>query len=56
MRFSFAQPAHVDSPCDVARVTIDTLPDVALLAIFDIYKYEEQILEAWHAPVYVCQK
>ena len=41
--------------CDVARVTIDTLPDVALIEIFDSYMYEEQI-EAWYALVHVCRK
>ena len=41
--------------CDVARVTIDTLPDVALLEIFEFYMYEEQIT-AWYALVHVCQR
>jgi F-box-like len=36
-------------------VTIDTLPDVALLEIFDFYMYEEQI-EAWYALVHVCRQ
>jgi hypothetical protein len=35
---SFAcHPATVADPCDVGRVTIDMLPDVALLEIFDCY-------------------
>jgi hypothetical protein len=36
-------------------VTIDTLPDVALLEIFDFYMYEEQI-EVWYALVHVCRQ
>jgi hypothetical protein len=39
----------------VAQVTIDMLPDVALLRIFDFYVYEEQI-EVWHTLVHVCRK
>jgi hypothetical protein len=39
----------------VAPATIDVLPDIALLDIFDFYLYEEQI-EAWHTLVHVCQK
>ena len=43
--------------CDVARATIDMLPDVALLEIFDSYvtalRYKKQ---AWHTLVHVCQK
>jgi hypothetical protein len=46
--------------CNVARVTIDVLPDVALLEIFHFYVdaeriyYEEQI-EAWQTLVHVCR-
>jgi hypothetical protein len=36
-------------------VTIDTLPDVALLDIFEFYLDENQI-EAWHTLVHVCLK
>jgi hypothetical protein len=39
---------------DVARVTIDMLPDVALLEIFDIYTLEDE--EEWHTLVHVCRK
>ena len=43
--------------CDVARATIDMLPDVALLEIFDSYVislgYKKQ---AWHTLVHVCRK
>ena len=40
--------------CDVARVTIDTLPDIALLIIFDFYVD----IEEWHwrTLVHVCQQ
>ena len=54
VRSSIATWADVDR-CDVARVTIDTLPDIALLETFDYYMYEEQI-EAWYALVHVCRK
>jgi hypothetical protein len=36
-------------------VTIDILPDEALLTIFDFYVDEEEI-NAWHTLVHVCQK
>lgn len=36
----------------MARVTIETLPDVALLEIFDFYTDEDQI-EAWHTLVHL---
>jgi len=33
--------------CDIGRVTIDVLPDVALLNVFDFYENEaEQIVES----------
>ena len=38
---------------DVARVTIDMLPDVALLGIFDFYVGEAGL--SWHVLVHVCQ-
>jgi hypothetical protein len=48
--------------CGVGRVTIDMLPDVALLEIFDCYmdqaqlEYDEaHIAEAWYTLVHVCQ-
>ena len=48
---------------DVARVTIDMLPDVALLTIFDFYMDGIEVevankkdLEAWHTLVHVCRK
>ena len=49
------QPAPPVDWCDVARVTIDMLPDVALLEIFDFYVDEEHIQE-WHILVHVCRK
>jgi hypothetical protein len=41
--------------CDVAQVTIDVLPDVALLDIFDFYMDEEHI-DSWYTLVHVCRK
>jgi hypothetical protein len=39
---------------DVAPVTIDMLPDVALLEIFDFYVKAQ--IKAWHLLVHVCRK
>ena len=36
-------------------MTIDALPDVALLEIFEFYMYKEQVT-AWYALVHVCRK
>ena len=41
--------------CNVAWVTIDMLPDVALLEIFHFYVDGEWI-QAWHTLVHVCRK
>jgi len=38
---------------DVAHVTIDVLPDVALLEIFDFFM-DQFMTEAWHTLVHVC--
>ena len=38
--------------CHVARVTIDMVPDVALLEIFGVYTW----LESWYTLVHVCRK
>ena len=40
--------------CDLARVTIDMLPDVALLEIFDFY-VDWTGMNAWHTLVHVCR-
>jgi hypothetical protein len=58
VRTSFAQqPAQNVDWCDVARVTIDMLPDVALLDIFGFYQHrEETYIEDWHNLVHVCRK
>ena len=40
---------------DVARATVDMLPDVALLEIFDFY-VDDALTEAWHTLVHVCRK
>jgi hypothetical protein len=37
-------------------VTIDILPDVALLEIFDYYVGDERQIEVWHTLVHVCRK
>ena len=38
-------------------MTIDTLPDVALLKIFDFNDFEdEEQIEAWHTLVHMCRK
>jgi hypothetical protein len=43
--------------CDVAQVTIDMLPDVALLEIFDFYAGDEDaLIMAWSKLVHVCRK
>jgi hypothetical protein len=39
---------------DVARVTIDMLPDVVLLGIFDFY-LDKAAIQAWHNLVHVCR-
>jgi hypothetical protein len=41
--------------CDVATVTIDILPDVALLEIFDFYMFKLRT-GAWYKLVHVCRK
>ena len=57
-------PASTVDWCDAARVTIDIIPDVALLEIFDfcvneeeqnLHEDESQIL-AWRTLVHVCRK
>jgi hypothetical protein len=56
--------ATVADWCCVGRVTMDMLPDVALLGIFDFYmnqaREEERYwppteIEAWHTLVHVCR-
>jgi hypothetical protein len=56
--------ATVADWCCVGRVTIDMLPDVALLGIFDCFvnqaREEERYwpsteIEAWHTLVHVCR-
>jgi hypothetical protein len=64
VRMSFAQqPGTAADRCDVGRVTIDVLPDVALLEIFDCYVNQNPEddddsleIEAWHTLVHVCRK
>jgi hypothetical protein len=57
--------ATVADWCGVGRVTIDMLPDVALLEIFDCFvnqareeeeeERDETEIEAWHTLVHVCR-
>ena len=59
-------PATVDDWCDAGRVTIDMLPDVALLEIFGCYMNQAREegeeegdplkIQAWHTLVHVCRK
>src|SRR5229473_7831458 len=64
VRMSFAQRPRTaaDRWCNVGQVTIDKLPDVALLEIFDCYQnqgrggYNSLEIQAWHTLVHVCQK
>jgi hypothetical protein len=37
-------------------VTINTLPDIALLEIFDFYVNNAEWIDAWHTLVHVCRK
>ncbi|SRR6266403_3466702 len=56
VRTSFArQAAPTVDWRDIARVTIDMLPDVALLEMFDFYMYGAWA-EAWQMLVHVCRK
>src|SRR5258708_13078971 len=65
VRMSFVQqPGTAPDRWDVGRVTIDVLPDVALLEIFDCLLNQLQDdnylrylkIRAWHTLVHVCQK
>src|SRR5258708_1287704 len=65
VRMSFVQqPGTAPDRWDVGRVTIDVLPDVALLEIFDCLlnqlQYDNYLrylkIRAWHTLVHVCQK
>jgi hypothetical protein len=43
--------------CNLARVTVEMLPDVALLEIFDHHsRLCEEEIEAWHTLVHVCRE
>src|SRR5258708_4912736 len=58
VRMSFTQqPGTAANWCDVGRVTIDGLPDITLLEIFDCYvNQEDQTIQAWHTLVHMCRK
>jgi hypothetical protein len=54
---SFAQqPGTAADRWGVGRVTIDVLPDVALLDIFDCYVDQVEEIQEWHTLVHVCRK
>ena len=56
-RRSFVEyPATIADYCDVGRVTVNMLPEFALLEIFDFYVNEVEWKQKWHALVHVCQK
>ena len=42
--------------CDVGQLTIETLPDDALLYVFDFYLAQTSEVEAWHTLVHVCRR
>ena len=45
--------------CDIARATIDLIPEVVLLEIFDFYMNRDDDkgdIEVWHTLVHVCRK
>ena len=42
--------------CEVARMTIETLPDVVLLEIFGFYVDKEESTDEWYTLVHVCRK
>ena len=56
----FRSTSHItiaDWPgCDAGQVTIDTLPDDALLYVFDFYVAQASGVEAWHKLVHVCRR
>ena len=53
--YIFSTIAQTVEWCDIARVTIGMLPDVALLEIIHFY-VDEASIGAWHTLVQVCQK
>jgi len=42
--------------CDSGQVTIDILPEDALLYVFDFYLDESTRVEAWHELIHVCRR
>ena len=63
VRMSFGQqPGTAADRWDVGQVTIDVLPDVALLEIFDCHLNQVREeggdnleIQAWHTLVHVCR-
>jgi hypothetical protein len=57
VRASFAQyPVPTFDWYNVAQATMDILPDVALLEIFDFYVDQHPRMIAWYTLVHVCRK
>ena len=54
--FLHSNPALTVEWRDVARVTIDMLPDVVLLEMFDFYVHEAWWIQPWCTLVHVCRK
>ena len=60
--FSTQYPATIADRCRwnvdqmKIQVTIDMLPDDALLEIFDFFLHQNECIDAWHPLVHVCQK
>ena len=55
-RYFARWPVPTIDQCDIVWVTIDVLPDVALLEIFDFFVDEASRIEAWCTLVRVCRK
>ena len=56
-RTSFVQcPATTADAHDIGQVTIDMLPDVVLLELFDFYVHEIKETNRWMTLVRVCQR
>jgi hypothetical protein len=56
--FSTQRPALATTAdrCHIGQVTIDMLPDDALLKIFDFFVDDNDSIDAWHSLVHACRK
>ena len=41
---------------NVGQVTVDMLPDEALLEVFDFFLHQSDCIDAWHPLIHVCRK